>query len=370
MATKPSVTSLFSGLLSPAEMRQFTKAQDIQMGQALAQAPAGRAGLIYAPGQVTAMGRLGRQIAGQDPRTVQERETAKNKAMFADIYKRAQTQFPTDRVKQLQFLATELANQGKVVEAEKARAMAQQAQEEIMTAKSAAPSAVREYEFYKNLPEEEQKKYLRLKRKGTQLKDLGDSVALVDTTTNEIIVKFPKGLAPKDQPEVKAAQTQATELAVEDVDIISNAPTQLDTYSDIISKVKELKKHPGREFATGKSAIVPLLPGTPAFDFNEKLETVKGSVFLEQFEKLKGGGQITEIEGQKAEQALAALERKQSEGQFEEQLNIVLEIFERGQKRLQEKYKIAQERTKTRSESDSEKKEPEERIVNWSDLPK
>lgn len=128
MADKASVTSLFSGLLSPAEMRQFTRAQDLEMGQALAQAPTGRAGLIFAPGQVTAMGRLGRQIAGQDTRTAQEREVAENKALFTQISQEAQRQFPNDRTAQLNYLADQLTAKGKVVEAQKARALAQQSQ--------------------------------------------------------------------------------------------------------------------------------------------------------------------------------------------------------------------------------------------------
>lgn len=125
---KASVTSLFGDLLSPNEMRRFTEAQDLQMGQALAQAPAGRAGLLFAPGQVTAMERLGRRVAGQDPRSRQEIEMAQNKEMFTRITQQAQQQFPNDRTAQLNYIADTLTAEGKVVEGQKARALAQQSQ--------------------------------------------------------------------------------------------------------------------------------------------------------------------------------------------------------------------------------------------------
>lgn len=138
---KASVTSLFGDLLSPNEMRRFTEAQDLQMGQALAQAPAGRAGLLFAPGQVTAMERLGRRVAGQDPRSQQEIEMAQNKEMFTRITQQAQQQFPNDRTAQLNYIADTLTAEGKVAEGQKARALAQQS---AQTAQATAADRARE----------------------------------------------------------------------------------------------------------------------------------------------------------------------------------------------------------------------------------
>lgn len=128
MAEAPSVTTLFGNLLSPDEMRQFTSAQDLAKGKMLAEAPAGRAGLLFAPQAVTAAGRLGRLVAGQDTRTPEEIKAAENQKLFAGIMQRAQAQFPTDRAGQLNYLADELTKAGKLNEANKARAEAQAAQ--------------------------------------------------------------------------------------------------------------------------------------------------------------------------------------------------------------------------------------------------
>jgi len=137
---EPSVTTLFGNLLSPQEMRQFTEAKDLQKGKMLVDAPAGRAGLLYAPQAVTAAGRLGRQLAGGDPRTPEEIQAAENQKLFSGIMQKAQARFPTDRAAQLNYLADELTKAGKLNQANKARAEAQAAQ--LQQAKIGAESAL------------------------------------------------------------------------------------------------------------------------------------------------------------------------------------------------------------------------------------
>ena len=56
--------------------------------------------------------------------------------------------------------------------------------------------------------------------------------------------------------------------------------------------------------------------GSDAADFEAKLGQVQGKLFLQAFDTLKGGGQITEVEGEKATSALANLSASQSEVQF------------------------------------------------------
>jgi len=90
-------------------------------------------------------------------------------------------------------------------------------------------------------------------------------------------------------------------------------------------------EHPGLENSIGiksSGAILDNLPygvggpiqGTDAADFTAALKQVTGKQFLQAFETLKGGGQITEIEGTKATEALANLSTSQSEKQFRKAL--------------------------------------------------
>ena len=138
---KPSVTSLFGGLLTPQEMRDFTQRQDLARGVELAQIAPESRGLLYAPQAVTAAGRLGRRIGGQDPRTPQEIRMEENRQLFTQIAQQAQQQFPSDRTAQLNFIADRLNEAGKVGEAQKARALAQQS---AQTAQQTATSRAQE----------------------------------------------------------------------------------------------------------------------------------------------------------------------------------------------------------------------------------
>ena len=78
--------------------------------------------------------------------------------------------------------------------------------------------------------------------------------------------------------------------------------------------------HPGFESAVGVSIPKALgagfIPGTETTDFNARLDQLKGGAFLQAFETLKGGGQITEVEGKKATAAITRMNTAQSEAEF------------------------------------------------------
>ena len=76
--------------------------------------------------------------------------------------------------------------------------------------------------------------------------------------------------------------------------------------------------HPGFEDVVGATwrPGARLFPGTNAADFDAYLEQVEGGAFLEAYERLKGTGQITEVEGQKATRAITRMKRSVSEPEF------------------------------------------------------
>jgi hypothetical protein len=71
-----------------------------------------------------------------------------------------------------------------------------------------------------------------------------------------------------------------------------------------------------------------------AIDTIPIIQQLQGKTFLQAFESLKGGGHITEIEGKKAEQAIARLQRTQSTKAFIAALLELREIIVAGQGRL------------------------------------
>ena len=83
------------------------------------------------------------------------------------------------------------------------------------------------------------------------------------------------------------------------------------------------------------AAVGPLDARTPTFGesatrFESYHNQLKGKAFLAAFESLKGGGQITEIEGQKAEQAISRLNLAMSEKDYKEALQDLREVVEIG----------------------------------------
>ena len=76
-------------------------------------------------------------------------------------------------------------------------------------------------------------------------------------------------------------------------------------------------RHPGLGNAVGlRIPGAALVPGTEAANFVARLGEIQGGAFLQAFETLKGGGAITEKEGEKATQAITRMSTAQSEAEF------------------------------------------------------
>lgn len=118
---------------------------------------------------------------------------------------------------------------------------------------------------------------------------------------------------------------------------LNNAISQADQSIGLIDVMLE---HPGREAATGASSWLDprnYLAGTDATDFNVRRQQLEGRAFLQAFDSLKGGGQITEVEGQKATAAIARLSTSQSDEAYKEALLELRGILEQGKRRAAER---------------------------------
>lgn len=82
--------------------------------------------------------------------------------------------------------------------------------------------------------------------------------------------------------------------------------------------VQEGKRKPmkGFEAAVGAGFGQRFIPGTAARDFNAAHDQAVGAAFMQAFATLKGGGQITEKEGEKATAALTRMNLAQSEVEY------------------------------------------------------
>jgi len=112
----------------------------------------------------------------------------------------------------------------------------------------------------------------------------------------------------------------------------------LDSSQAMISKVAELIKHPGMRAAVGApspSKAMMYVPGTDAANFMARLREVQGGQFLEAFKTLKGGGAITQTEGEKATQAISRMSTSQDEQEFVTAANEFIAVVRKGIERAQ-----------------------------------
>ena len=90
-------------------------------------------------------------------------------------------------------------------------------------------------------------------------------------------------------------------------------PSREDDARRVIRTINEVIDHPGFEISTGATApigsLLAMVPGSPfgARDWRAKYGELKGQQFLEAYQALRGTGGVSEKEGSKAEQAVAAL---------------------------------------------------------------
>jgi hypothetical protein len=104
-------------------------------------------------------------------------------------------------------------------------------------------------------------------------------------------------------------------------------------YDPVTKRYVEGKKpHGGFENYVGATMFPGLrfIEGTETASFEPLYKSIKGQAFLEAFQRLKGAGQITEIEGQKATEALLKLDKAQTEKDFVKYAREFQENLQRG----------------------------------------
>lgn len=96
------------------------------------------------------------------------------------------------------------------------------------------------------------------------------------------------------------------------------APAVIATMQTSLDSIDALLKDPDLGSIVGLGSMNPInkLPGTKARGLIARAEQVAGQSFLAAFNQLKGGGAITEREGQAATAAMARLDRSQSEADY------------------------------------------------------
>lgn len=112
---------------------------------------------------------------------------------------------------------------------------------------------------------------------------------------------------------------------------IADLPRQIDNAQLALDTINSIRTHPGKAAGTGAiGGMLPGIPGTQQRGFVNLVDQAKGQVFLQAFNSLRGGGQITEAEGSKATQALARIDRAQTQQDFDRALDDYAAIVQNG----------------------------------------
>lgn len=179
---------------------------------------------------------------------------------------------------------------------------------------SQVPANIQEWQQYQGMTPEQQAAYLNMKRSGYGY-DVGGVPQYRGAGGDVIPLATPEQVA-ANRGQQSAAQAAGTEAGKSGALAQAQLPQAVASGEQMYSQLEALKSHPGLPYAVGKSSMLPIVPGTPAADFKVRLDQVQGAQFLQAYETLKGGGQITEVEGKKAEAAIARMNRAQTEDEF------------------------------------------------------
>jgi hypothetical protein len=138
--------------------------------------------------------------------------------------------------------------------------------------------------------------------------------------------------APKESVESTEEKAQATARGKAVGEAEANLPKAITKAEAAIKLIGELRTDEGRWRTTGSiNGNLPALPGTVGWDYVKKFDQAKGKAFLEAFESLKGGGgQISNIEGEKAQNAITRLDRAMTKEAFDEALNDLEDVIKKG----------------------------------------
>lgn len=167
---------------------------------------------------------------------------------------------------------------------------------------------------------------------GVEKIDLGTEWGLYDKRTGTMIGREPKNVS--GEAAAKAEGTKAGEAAADAKTALPNIIAQSQQSLDLIHSIMT---DPALPSITGmvQGRLPPM--SQAGTDLAVKIEQLQGKTFLEAFASLKGGGAITEREGQAAQEAIARLNRAQSTDAYIQALNELAQIIQTGMARAQAK---------------------------------
>lgn len=167
---------------------------------------------------------------------------------------------------------------------------------------------------------------------------------------------------PEFQQQMNAAKQTGKLIATNDVTAVQNLPKSIASGEQRLQLLDQMvgrqevrdkngkilqaatPRHPGFEGAVGAGIGLRHVPGTTEASFNALFDQVKGGAFLEAIEMLKGGGAISNSEGQQGTAAITRMSLAQSEKDFVEAARELQGIIRNGVERAKKRADQAKQR--------------------------
>lgn len=129
---------------------------------------------------------------------------------------------------------------------------------------------------------------------------------------------------------IKQNEKIGTDIGEKTAGAITDLPRVIANAETASKTIKDLSSSEGLDRNLGVMSYFPNIAGSKASDAANLMEQLQGKTFLEAYETLKGAGQITNIEGEKASQAIAALQTSQSPESYRKNLQELQSVIDAG----------------------------------------
>lgn len=227
----------------------------------------------------------------------------------------------------------------------------------VASAQPQSPAAIQEYEYWKNLKSpQEQDQYLTVKRsmQPFQLGEMGGGKVVFNRATGQYEQATSAAEEAAGASQIAGATAAGKVTGESAAQAQVDLPRMQDNAQQALKTLSDFEKHPGFRYVFGAPSIAPTIPGTSQAGALAYYDQIKGKTFLEAFNSLKGAGQITEIEGQKATDAIARLNRSQRPEDAKAAINDLRQVIQDGLARAQKKAGVESPKSTRRIRVDAE----------------
>lgn len=146
---------------------------------------------------------------------------------------------------------------------------------------------------------------------------------------------------PEGSPEYKEFMaTRGAGLAAESKAIgeakgsaIAGAPAEVAAADETLGFIDEVRNHPGLDAGTGMSSMFNVVPGTPGYDFQNRVNQLLSGGFLTAIDQLRGMGALSNAEGQTATRAISRMDTATSKEEFLAALDDYERVVQQGRER-------------------------------------